>query len=454
MTPQHLIVPVYLFLCLLLGGASAAGFMSNLLLQLIALPIILFSLLVHRRTPLSRPARALLLLSAGIVAVLLVQLIPMPPAIWSALPGRQAVAAGYQLLGLPLPWLPLTLAPERALATVLWILPAAAVLLGIIRWGAFRASWIAVVIVAVALVSIFVGAGQVADADSPLYFYRVTNYGVAVGFFANANHLATLMVVAIPFGVALLLGRPSSRRETSDRRSGRMVMLVAVLGVLAVGLLINWSLAGIGLAVPVAGASLLLVRWKKRKISLKWVVPGIAGLTLASVAVILLAPIGNNLTGDEARSSAVSRQTSISTTLSAAVDYLPFGSGLGSFQEVYRSYEDPAAVERIFMNHAHSDLSEVLLELGIPGAILVVLFLIWWAARTMALWKAGGDVYGRAASIASGAILAHSLVDYPLRTAAIAAVFAACCALMVEPRQRGAPLSAGRDADRPRHLSA
>jgi hypothetical protein len=53
-------------------------------------------------------------------------------------------------------------------------------------------------------------------------------------------------------------------------------------------------------------------------------------------------------------------------------------------------------------------------------------------------------------------MLAHSLVDYPLRTAALSALFAVCCALMAEVRpasraRRAEPDSAAPEA---RHLSA
>ena len=44
--------------------------------------------------------------------------------------------------------------------------------------------------------------------------------------------------------------------------------------------------------------------------------------------------------------------------------------------------------------------------------------------------------FAKAASIASAAILAHSLVDYPLRTAALATLFAICLALLLPSAQR------------------
>jgi len=77
------------------------------------------------------------------------------------------------------------------------------------------------------------------------------------------------------------------------------------------------------------------------------------------------------------------------------------------------------------------------LETGLFGLLLVLLFLYWWCRRTITVWRAEDrNYFACAATIASGAILAHSIVDYPLRTAAISAIFAACCALMADPRER------------------
>ena len=97
--------------------------------------------------------------------------------------------------------------------------------------------------------------------------------------------------------------------------------------------------------------------------------------------------------------------------------------------------------------------SRLWLETGIPGLILIALFLFWWGRRVVAIWRSPTiDHYARAATIASAAILAHSVVDYPLRTAAISAVFAMCLALMVQPR-RGALMKPARGDQKPRHLS-
>jgi O-antigen ligase len=126
------------------------------------------------------------------------------------------------------------------------------------------------------------------------------------------------------------------------------------------------------------------------------------------------------------------------------------GSGLGSFAKLYPLTEDPDEVDRFYVNHAHNDYLELAVETGLPGILLILAFLAWWAA---AVWRMLGspasDQFALAGAIASAAILLHSLVDYPLRTAAISVVFAMCLALILQSKR-----SAKSDSDlRPvRHL--
>jgi len=116
-------------------------------------------------------------------------------------------------------------------------------------------------------------------------------------------------------------------------------------------------------------------------------------------------------------------------------DFLPFGSGLGSFRRVYHLYERPEQVTSIYVVHVHDDYVELALETGVAGMIVMALFLAWWAVAVWRVWRtAEAGPFARAASIASGAILVHSLVDFPLRTAAISAVFAMCVALLADRR--------------------
>ena len=135
---------------------------------------------------------------------------------------------------------------------------------------------------------------------------------------------------------------------------------------------------------------------------------------------------------------------------------MPLGSGIGSFPAIYRGYEDPVSIVSTWVNHAHSDIVEIVLETGILGILLMLAFFIWWGRRAYVVWVKDErpDHFARAAAIASAAIIAHSFVDYPLRTAAISALFAVCLALMAQPRPSTRARSSRRGEEKARHLSA
>jgi O-antigen ligase len=446
------VVPFYLVLCLLLGGASAAGFWANMALQLLAIPLIIWAVVAKPSHAISTPARQLIALLLLMLLVIALQLIPLPPSLWTALPGRQHVVAGFQMLGQPLPWLPLSLNSYGTISAALWLLPAIAVLLGMIRLGSFRAAWLAWVIAGFTIVTVAIGALQVAGGpDSPWYFYEITNYGSTTGFFANANHMATLMVATIPFLAALYLVAVARGRSV-QKSSGLFVVLAGTLAVILVGIVINTSLAALGLSVPVLAASLLMILGRRRKLP-KWMPLLVALLMAGSVAAVFSAPFNNNLTTQGEKSKESSRYISFTRSLAATAEFMPFGSGIDTFQQVYRARENPATVDVFYMNHVHGDYIELALETGVPGLLVVALFLIWWGRRCFLIWGAEeADYFARAATIASAAILAHSIVDYPLRTAAISALFAMCCALMAEPRAQ--TRREGSSTSRGRHLSA
>ena len=134
-----------------------------------------------------------------------------------------------------------------------------------------------------------------------------------------------------------------------------------------------------------------------------------------------------------------SRWTLAKKTFEAAKAYFPFGAGFGTFPLVYETFLRVEEIQpNLFANRAHNDGLEILLEGGIFGAALIVLFLVWWAMRTRRLWSNAkqsifqiDEPYARAASIVVLLLVLHSLVDYPLRTGAMAAIFALCCGLMV-----------------------
>lgn len=429
------ILPLYLLACLLMGGSTRAPW-ANMILQLGAIAILGWAALAPPRIQSGRPGRQIGYLVAALLVLVAVQLIPLPPGVWSALPGRAAVAHGFALLGQPLPWLPLSLAPYETITSALWLLPPLAVLAGILRLGAYRDSWLAIAMVLAALAGVLLGALQVTSSDpfhSPWYLYAVTNNGQATGFFANSNHMATLLVSTVPFLVAMY-GSRRSRWQRVHASASKIAILGGAMLVILVGIALNHSLAGLGLGVAVLCAS-LLVRAPIERARTRWGLAAVGLVGLVAIGAMFANPLHNNLTGVGADKDVLSRYTSFGNSLRATADHFPAGSGLGSFVDLYPAYENPATVDLTYINHVHNDYIEIALEAGLPGMLLMIAFLLWWAGRAVAVWRAPTiDYFGRAATIASGAMLAHSMVDFPLRMSAIAALFAMCLALMVEPR--------------------
>src|SRR5687767_9487442 len=121
------VMPLFLILCLVLGGSSR-GHWANMALQLLAIAIIAWAALTRRPAQWSRSGTMLAVLVGLTLVLIAIQLVPLPPAIWTALPGGGFIANGYALLGQPLPWLPVSLAPYQTMASALWLLPPIAVL--------------------------------------------------------------------------------------------------------------------------------------------------------------------------------------------------------------------------------------------------------------------------------------------------------------------------------------
>ncbi len=441
---------------LVLGGATRAGFLGDAVLQLMALPLLWFALIGLIESRETSRVRWVLSGLAMVVALPLLQLVPLPPSIWTSLPGRSAITSTYELLGDPLPAFPLTVSPEATWLSALSLVPAVAIFLGVLTLGYEQRRHVSLVIVAVAVVSVFLGLLQVAGGpNSGLRFYTVTNASEAVGFFANRNHFAAFLYVAMLFCFCWLFETSEALAEARAAKfDSKTVIYFAVFAValivLLAGQLMARSRAGLLLSVGALIAGFIIVM-KGRRAGGKRYLPK---FLLAAIAIVVAAcsPFALFRILDRFGTEAVSdaRVAIIRNTISAAEAYMPLGSGLGTFVPVYQTFEKPSDIAVTYVNHAHNDLLELWVETGIPGLLLLSGCIVWLARRAIAAWTAAEaddtrridrDLM-RSAAVVIGLLLAHSLVDYPLRTSANLAVFAFAAGLLVPPLQ---DRSAGRE---------
>ena len=437
---------------LLVWGGTRGGFLSDTILELIAIPAFLASLSSIVALPRSKSkqrAEWALMLCLAIAALPLVQLVPLPPWLWTELPNREQMVTVFGLLGHELPWLPISVSPSATWVSVLSLLPPFAIFLGVIQLSYRERRAMSLIFIAVGIVAAFVGLAQVAQGpDSPLRFFAVTNESEAVGFFANRNHFAALLYSLLLFGAAWATNVAFAVGSWSDRKSfetSTIAMLTACflgLVILIVTESITRSRAGLALTiVAVAGALALPLADRRR--SSGGVTPVRLILASASLAIVLAVQFALYRILDRFADDplADSRVTFARNTIAAAKASMPFGSGVGTFVSVYPTFELPQdAISNAFVNHAHDDLLEVWLEGGAISLCLMAAFAAWFLLRAAKIWwRAPEDIrtidllLARAATIAVPLIIAHSAVDYPLRTGAIMAVFAFSCALLIEP---------------------
>jgi O-antigen ligase len=443
-----------LVLSLLLGGGTRGGFLSDAILELFAIPAFLIALsslidLPVWKTGTRTDVYWVLAFCCAVALLPLIQLVPLPPWVWTRLPGREEVTKVFDLLGDRAPWMPISVSPHATWLSFLSLLPAMAVFLAAIQLGYAERRRLSLIVVAMGVVSAFLGLTQLAEGPtSSLRFFSFTNSAAAVGFFANRNHYAALLYVVLLFAaawavnIAINAGSFSDLRRLSPRTIVSLTASFMVLIVLIVGEAMARSRAGLGLTVvALVGAFTLLFTGRRNGssgITPSKLLIGVVLLAIVLVVQFALYPILQRFSADPMDSA---RIPFAHNTFRAALAFMPFGSGLGTFVPVYGVFERPNdVVAFVYANHAHNDILEVWLETGVAGIALAGFFATWLVLKFIKLWRRApphahelDHSLMRAALIAIGLLIAHSFVDYPLRTGAMMAVFAFACALLIEP---------------------
>jgi O-antigen ligase len=112
-----------------------------------------------------------------------------------------------------------------------------------------------------------------------------------------------------------------------------------------------------------------------------------------------------------------------------------WGWGLGTFPTVYPSYR--SFYTNLFVNEAHNDYAQLLVETGLLGFGLMLWFLVRlyrYGLPTSRRWEFQWDgAVSLSALLGCTGILLHSFVDFNLQVPANAALFYALCGLAASP---------------------
>lgn len=352
------------------------------------------------------------------VAVAAMQLVPLPSGVFGQLPGRRLVLDELRAVGLEPARLAMSLDPggtRRALLSLatflsMWMLCTTLETAARVRLLKLAA--------AIAVPMALLGYAQAS---------RKLDTTGANGLFENRNHYATLMAMMLPVALA------AAREAVERRRTWQVFAWYAASAAILLAAALSFSRMGFLLALLSAVASFVLLTPRGRGLLPRR--GALASLALAAVAVTwfararLAARFGADVTTDL-------RWQYFENGWVALKAYWPWGSGLGSFRQVYAQFEPFAALaEFTFANHAHNDLLQNAIEAGLAGLGLMLAFVavIVVAAKRVLSGRGGWDGWQRAALVTAVVPLIHSLVDYPLRTFACSVPLALALATLLSP---------------------
>lgn len=402
------------------GGASRADAMGQVVVRAGCWAILIAAIVAGPRPVLTGLKPVLLLLIAAI-ALPLIQLIPLPPAWWQALPGRDILL----IPGEPVPWRPWTMTPgatRNALASLVVPVTMFVVLAQanerVIRW--LPAMLLAMIAAAVLLGLLqFSGAGF----NSPLLN---DTPGVVSSIFANRNHFALFLAIGCLVAPVWAFADRDALKWRGPLAGG--LVLLFVLTILATGSRSGMLLGALALALALA----LVGRQLRRRLrgAPRWVLPALVGAAVLVIAGVVALSFAADRADAITRlivldGSEDMRTRARPTVLSMIALYMPFGSGLGGFDPVFRIHEPFTLLKLTYFNQAHNDFLGVALDAGLAGIALLAAAILWWLFATVRVWRApAGEAValGRLGAAIILLVLIASVTDYPARTPTIMAI--------------------------------
>jgi O-antigen ligase len=423
---------------IILGGGNGSIAWLTLVVELASVGIIAVAF-AGKRTHLPSCCKVEDWLVIALPALALLQTIPLPPLLWTHLHGRDlARDIDVAVFGAAL-WRPVSLNPPATLRSALAMLPMLAAYAAVRTAGQKRFDAIIDGICIAGVLGAIIAFMQLLfPGASELHFYPLGDYEAPIGFFTNHNHQGTFLLCVFALG-ALHKGAPAGFRKQYRQQAIVVVALVAVIAsVLATGS--RTASALMPLAIALALSCYFARPWPTGHFASRKVLI-IAG-SIALLAIVFLAIV----LGGEALLRSLhrgpvrldQRWDFWPDVLQIVPKYLPFGSGIGTFAQIFAVNEPLGSVSPHYLNHAHNELMEIAMEAGLPGLWICAMFVIRFAQQAWSLWWRSGHGerathYGRVATIPILLILLHSLDDYPAHTFALSALLGVSWAIMAAP---------------------
>jgi O-antigen ligase len=435
------ILTIFIILTFVIGGGARDDIQSLVILRpvsVIALGYALWGL----RGAHFQGFRFLAIFAMLIILLLILHLVPLPPALWTGLPGRQFIAEIDKAAGLGEVWRPLSLVPSQTRNALYSIIGPFAIFLLMIRLTRDQRFALLPLVLLIGLVSGALGLLQaIGPAEGPLYFYNITNGSAAVGLFANRNHQAVFLACLFPMLAVYASTGALSIEQAKFRR------LIAIgFGLLLVPLLLVTG-SRAGLIVGVVGLAAAAMLYKEQEFSVapkrkvhrfnpKYIYSGIGVFGFAAITILMsrAQALERLFVGDTSEDL---RFVIWGPIIEMAGKYFPFGSGIGSFVEVYQIDEGFSVLDPEYLNHAHNDWIEMIMTGGLPAIMLAMTAVIAWIWQGQRMFRQPnvsrrGLLYGRLGAVIIFMVALGSVSDYLLRVPSIAALFVIAAVWMAD----------------------
>jgi O-antigen ligase len=284
-----------------------------------------------------------------------------------------------------------------------------------------------------AVVAFFAVLEGLAPNGKLYWIWTVEHGGTIYGPYVNHNHYAGLMEMLTPFPLVLAVTRFTD--------GNRKIVVAGIAALMAASIFLSGSRGGM---TAFAAQMVVLGVVVLRKRDTGWKQPLILGAFLTLVIVFLVWMGGNEVTRRLLSIHSETRQEITGgTRFTIDRDCLhmllkkPFlGWGLGTFPIVYPEFR--SFYTTFFVNQAHNDYLQLLVETGLAGFAIAIWFLALvfrGAVRKLKnLTKSDGNETASgaltlAALLGCVGILVHSFFDFNLQVPANAALFYFLCAI-------------------------
>lgn len=401
---------VAILVAMIAGGGTQAALASDAIVQIALLVASIFAILANRRAVLTP---FLLVFPVFVLLLFVWQLTPLPIAFVKAF-WDPAIRAAWDSAGATASYGVLTTSVD---ATLLML--GGAITAVLFFWACLNVDSAD----APRLVHFFV-VGWFVHLLAGLVEFVATNfstietalsYPINAGLFANSNHFGLFMAMGLPPLIFFFVKQKSLI-------SGALAAVIYVL-LLAVA-----SRSALAIALVLSLFSLVAAGGSKRQIG--------AFVAVSAVGIGALLFSGALFSFLFKDASAPVARTEIFETTWRAIKHNPvFGSGFGSFLQIYPIYEDQLKLAHEYVNRVHNDYLETALEGGAPAVLLIAVYLAFLARlawRIAAMRASHIRDAGTLALLAILGVLMQSAVDYPLRTWAILTTFIYCNVVLVD----------------------